>query len=202
MKFLLLLLGACAAHAPQTPTAAPAQPDAVVAAPDALAPRPFTPEQIRAAMPLGAVLRFRMEVAGEAPVEERWEVVAANETACTLSSRLFNPDTGALVEDQGDGTSTWAELAGHASFPAADTAVSDSEADVPAGHFATRLYDVQGQDQGQPTRSRYHFALELPGPPVLFTTEVAGTEVFRMALLERSPRPAGNPTQSESGGAP
>ena len=72
-------------------------------------------------------------------------------------------------------------------FPAAKTERSDSSIEVPAGRFETWLFTVRDQAKdGTPMVKRYHFAKSMPGPPVLFTIESAGGEVFRMTLLERS----------------
>ena len=96
---------------------------------------------------------------------------------------------GALLQDEGSSRSTWAELMGHAAFPAAQTTREDASVEVPAGRFDTWLYTVEDSaEDGTPQVKRYHFARNLPGPPVLFTIEQGGAEVFRMALLERTPR--------------
>ncbi len=170
-----LSLAACAS----TPSA----PDAPEQMPP-LAPLPFTAGEIRDAMPVGTELRLRMEAHGEVTIET-WVVTAADGDGCTITSKVFD-EAGALLEDQGAGTSTWNDLRDHARFPDATTERSESHVDVPAGSFATWLYVVRGPgDDGKETTSRYHFAKSLPGPPVSMTVEVEGQVVARMTLVER-----------------
>lgn len=91
-----------------------------------------------------------------------------------------------MLEDEGAATSTWAELNEHATFPAASTVREDAVLDGPLGHLETWRYTVTstGPD-GVMVVKRYEFAKTLPGPPVLFTIERQGEEIFRMAVIER-----------------
>lgn len=57
-------------------------------------------------------------------VHEHWEVVAVDDSGMTIASKIFTPE-GALVKDQGQEQSTWAELSLHAVFPAAQTVRED-----------------------------------------------------------------------------
>ncbi len=172
---LTLALGACAS----TPDA----PDAVPPAP--LAPRPFTADEIMRAMPVGTLIRLRMDNRGESTIEE-WRVTDADATSCTIAAKVLSPD-GALLEDQGQGTSTWAELRDHASFPASHTVRERSHVEVPAGAFDTWAYVVTAEtEDGEPSVSTFHFAPALPGPPILMTVVIAGEEIARMTLLERT----------------
>lgn len=171
---LLLLLGlfACA-H--------PVSPEGV-----ALAPRLFDAADLQAGIPQGTRMRFHVTAAGTPTVEQRWEFVRADAAGTTIRSAVYGLD-GALIQDEGEAPSTWTELEAHASFPLASTAVAPSRVTVPAGTFATRLYtvDAVGPD-GAAQVKRYHFATRFPGPPVLFTIEQGGEEVFRMELVERT----------------
>ena len=89
-------------------------------------------------------------------------------------------DVAGAVIAEAVGRSTWAELHAHGAFPAAATTVEDGVAlTVPAGDFTTRLYVVT---DGASTR-RFWFAVDLPGPPVQFTTEQGGVEVLRVQML-------------------
>ncbi|MFN7145544.1 MAG: hypothetical protein ACK4YP_17345 [Myxococcota bacterium] len=193
----LLLALACAPKpaAPEAPAAdAPAAPEAPAAeVPAAPAPEgetvspPVTLEEFRAAFPAGTTIRLGVQVAGQPPLEERWEWTAVDAEGGTMRSTTLGPDGSVLQE--AEARVLWTDLMGHARFPADRTVVTDSRVTVPAGTFETWLYTVTGDD---PTEiRRYHFAREMPGPPVLFTIETAGTEVFRMEVLERTPMPAG-----------
>lgn len=154
------------------------------ALPDGTAPRPFSAEQIRAAMPVGHVLRLRMETPGAEPQEQRWEVTAADASTCTISSKVYD-SRGGLVRDEGAGTSLWTELRDHAAFPAAETEIRSGTIEVPAGRFETRVYKVTSRDGVHSVVKTLHFATALPGPPVLMTVEQSGAQVMKMTLLER-----------------
>ena len=167
---ILSLLVACgAASAPAAPS-----PSGEVAS----APQLFTIAQLQAGTRAGRVVELRMEQVGKPATIEHWEFVAVDANAATIHS-ITRDAAGAVIADQ-TGTSTWAELHAHSKFPAASTTVEDGVAlSVPAGEFTTRLYTVTDGD----TIRRFWFAVDLPGPPVQFTTERAGTVEFRAQML-------------------
>ncbi len=146
------------------------------------APRPFTPEQIRDAMPAGTRISLRIETDAQEPIAERWTVIEATPDGCTIASVTYAPTSGALIEDESTQTSAWAELAEHATFPAADTSITESSFDGPLGRHATREYRVRHAD-GE--LWIYRFALELPGPPVELVVEREGKVTFRMTQVLR-----------------
>jgi hypothetical protein len=84
---------------------------------------------------------------------------------------------------------TWTELRDHAAFPAASTRRARSTATVPAGRFEVWQYTVQGEEDGVPVTTRFSFALDRPGPPVLLEQEIDGQVALRMALVEDSRGP-------------
>lgn len=179
MRVLLLVLlaglGGCAHAKPDTA--------ALVAA--AIAPRPFTAEQIRAGMPAGERIRYRMERLGQPPTEEEWTVTAATPERCTIRSMVYDP-TGKLVEDQGEETSTWEQLMAHATFPSRSTERTEGEIEVPAGKYPAWLYTVTEPGKGGAVEvRRYAFAKDMPGPPVKFTISAGEQELFSMTLLQR-----------------
>ena len=174
---LALIVGGCGGGA----GSAPAAPPAAIAAP------PFSAAQIRRAMPVGTRIVLRIAVAGKAPVLEEMTVTAADERGCTIRSRKLAED-GALLQDAGPSTATWAALESHAHFPASATSRSDSTVTVPAGSFATWLYVVRpGQPDGE--ERRLHFARALPGPPVSMEVVRGGAPVMTMTMVSREPRP-------------
>lgn len=177
------LLLACA-HAPISQMGGPETPTVAPAPDGALAPNPFTVDQLRGAFSAGMRIRLLMRTAGEPDFEERWTITAADTSGMTIASQRYSPD-GTLLEDEGSGTSTWEELHTHADFPANQTVRESSSVDVPAGHFETWLYTVV--DPAADTVKRYHFAKDLPGPPVKFTIQQGKGTVFEMTLLERTP---------------
>src|SRR5690606_15493940 len=142
------------------------------------APMLFTVEQLRAGNPQGRVVELRMEAAGKPVTIEHWEFTAVDADTATIHA-ITRDESGKVLADE-TGTSTWQELHQHGTFPAAATTVEDNVSlTVPAGTFTTRLYTVTAGD----TIRRFWFAADLPGPPVQFTTEQAGKEVFRAQML-------------------
>ncbi len=157
---------------------------------DTISP-PVTLGAFRAAFPAGTTIRMRVTAPGQPVVESLWRWVEVNAEGGKMSSQVFAVD-GTLLEDEGTSDTPWIELMGHASFPKAQTVVSRAVVDVPAGRFETTLYTVTkpGED-GVMQVHRYHFVDQLPGPPVQYTTEREGVEVFRMELVSRRVDQAG-----------
>jgi hypothetical protein len=152
--------------------------------PPATLPPPFTAAELRAGIPAGTEITLRVANAGAAPVITQRVFVAADERGCTIQSRVLAED-GSLVRDDGTATTTWEELESHAHFPAARTRRSESSVEVPAGRFATWLFEVLPDDPAGPTR-RFHFAPELPGPPVSMEVVQGDTVVMTMELVSRT----------------
>jgi hypothetical protein len=92
---------------------------------------------------------------------------------------------GAVVRDEGSGTTTWAELESHAHFPPARTTRTESSVQVPAGTFETWLFEVEPETpSGQ--RKRLHFARSMPGPPIWMEVTAGGKRVLLMELVSRT----------------
>lgn len=158
---------------------------AAFAAPETVSP-PVDADALRAALPQGTELRFRMEEAGKPPTEERWTFVAADGAGCRIRTVVVGAD-GAVVEDQGEAAHTWAELLGHATFPKDRTTVADGKVEVPAGTFDTWTYTVTDPEaDGGPVVKTLQFARTLPGPPVSMTIAAGGVQVFAMTELART----------------
>lgn len=188
---ILVLLISCGGSAPATPApAAPAGGENT--APPAIAPRPFSAEQIRAAMPAGTQMTFHMEESGKPPVVLHWRVTAADQATMTLVSTVVGINGNVIAEEPAQSTS-WQELAEHSSFPAARTVRGEGSVQVPAGRFDTIDYVVTDEKDGSKTVSTFRFAKQLPGPPVMLTVEKDGVTVRRMTLIERSSAPASAP---------
>lgn len=75
---------------------------------------------------------------------------------------------------------TWAELQGHAAFPAETTTVVPERIRLPFGDRECLRYEVAGEDG----TSTFWFALDHPGMPVRFAADGAVTTVI--ALAERA----------------
>lgn len=147
------------------------------------APRLFDAAALRDALVVGTTMRFRMEAQGKPAIEERWTFTAHTDDSCTIASKVVDPTSGALVEDQGEQIYAWTELEGHATFPAHLTSIEDSEIKVPAGKFQTRKYTIREEDG---TVRVLHFAKTLPGPPVSMVVRRGEEVLSSMVLLERS----------------
>jgi hypothetical protein len=183
---LLVLLGGCAASPAPRSQPAPASPPAAAPAaaepePD-LATPPFTAEQIRDATRAGRSYEFKMEAAGQPAVIHKItfvEVTAEHATAEAIDLDASGKPLGPAER----GTSTWAELVGHAAYPRSSTVISDESVEVPAGKFECMLYTVV---EG-PLRKRTYFARSLPGAPVLMVVEQDGQVLQTLTLLSHSP---------------
>jgi hypothetical protein len=153
-----------------------------VEAPADIATPPFTAAQIRAATTAGRSYEFRMEAAGQPAQLHRITFVEVTSDSATAEAIDLDGEGQPLGEPQ-RGTSTWAELVAHASYPRASTVISDETIEVPAGKFACMLYTVV---EG-PMRKRTYFARELPGAPVLMVVEQDGQVVQTLTLLKHTP---------------
>jgi hypothetical protein len=161
-----------------------AEPAALAPVVTTTAPRPFTPDQIRQAMPIGTRISLRIEAEGQNPTIERWTVTDAGPEACTIASMTYTAATGALLKDEGARTSSWPELADHASFPAAETTVVDGTFTGDIGTHAIREYRVHHADGAVWV---YRFAVDLPGPPAEMLVEKDGKVTLRMTQVLRQP---------------
>jgi hypothetical protein len=164
--------------------AAPVPAPAPGAAAQAMAPTPYTAAQIREASPKGRTLEFCVVEKGKAVRVRRMVFVEVSEREATVESTWLDYDhardeVGKVLEAPSRSTAAWEGLRKHAEFPAAATQVSEAETTVPAGTFACRVYEVKGEGGAV---QRFHFARELPGPPVLLETFEDGVIVFSMAL--------------------
>jgi hypothetical protein len=172
-----LILAGCGASSTSAPSPAAPEPG--------LAPRPFTAEQIRDAMPEGTEMRYRLEEPGQPPVVLVMRVTAADEKTGTIASEVLAED-GTVVKPAETKTSEWTALVKHASFPAAATTVGESTVETPAGSFPSIDYVVRStSEDGAAVVTTYRFARALPGPPVSLVREKGGVVVSRMVLLSR-----------------
>jgi hypothetical protein len=175
-----IILAACAG-APK-PESKPASPPPASAATAELASPPFTAEQIRDATRPGRTYEFKLEVAGQPAQIHRITFVEVTPESATAEALDLDAQ-GQPLGGPERGTSTWAELVGHAAYPRAATVISEESIAVPAGEFACTLYTVV---EG-PQRKRVYFAKNLPGAPVLMVVEQDGQVVQTLTLLKHTP---------------
>jgi hypothetical protein len=186
------LLGCCAGPGSETPPAqqAPAaDPGSVAEATPAdptdptIARRPYSPQQIRDAMPVGSWTRYRIEQAGQPTVLNTTAVVSADDEQVTLSDQMSS-EAGDALGLAAEQQVTWLELQRHATFPLAATTVTSADIDLPSGHWECWLYTVTSTTEGGGAEtSLFHFAKNKAGAPVRYEQIVDGTRVFFMTLV-------------------
>lgn len=133
-------------------------------------------------MPVGTQVTYRFEPADTPAYLETWTVTAADAETVTMETRREHADGN--VETLPAATSTWSDLAAHATFPASATTITDEQLVTPAGTFATRLYVV---NRAGGAVHRFHFAPALPGPPMRIEMENNGTPQLTVTLVRREP---------------
>jgi hypothetical protein len=176
MKHVLVLaslaLVAAGCRTPNTPF-----PEAQIAG---LAPIPYTAEEIRANHPSGSMTHLEIVRGGEVVEVVHTEFLDADALSVTLRMSRFDA-AGAPLGEPAEQRATWEELRGHAHFAAAATELGHSLVEVPAGEFECWVYRVHAGDEAD-TVVTYHFAVDEPGPPVLFVEERGGVETGRWRM--------------------
>lgn len=172
------LLAACAPKPPPVPAAPPP----VEAPVEEALPPPFTPEQIRAAMPTGTRLLIQRVDAAGAVTQEEWHVVDNTPQAARFA---FVPvlEGQAQPEAATQEAVSWEELAAHAAFPASATTVEATSFETPLGMMEGWRYVQVVEVNGQLSRNIFEFSRAHPGPPLRMTVEVGGQPVARMEVL-------------------
>lgn len=171
-----LFVAACAAGRPVASPTGDLQ--AVVQVPDHL-PSPFSVDEVRAAMPVGTVWRFR-ETTPEGSVVLTWEVVEADAETVTIarSRGHASPETS---------TTTFDALLDAWRFPVADTVRWRDERTLRWGQATGWTYRRRVDVDGAVHRETYFFADRQPGPPVWVSFTRANTEVLRRVKVVERP---------------
>jgi hypothetical protein len=146
----------------------------------ALAPFPYTPEAIRDRCVEGLVLTFRVVSRGQQPVIQHMRFHDWDMAGVKVEIRRETPE-GKSLGGVSDTHSTWTSLRDHASFPSAATVRLREKLTTPAGEWDCWVYVVVGPDGGT---TRFWFADQLPGPPVLLDQEQDGERIMRMELIK------------------
>jgi len=149
----------------------------------AIAPRPYSAEQIRQAMPVGFATRYLVQVPGRAAVVSVTRVLAATPTGATLWQGQETPLGEALgapsVSDE-----TWIGLRDHATFVATETRLQPGAlVTTPAGTFRCTLFTVRAYAEGRMVESRFHFADDKPGAPVRYERLENDETTYLLTLL-------------------
>jgi hypothetical protein len=182
---LVVLLIGCAGDKSETARPAIITSEGVVALASTSAPTPYTAAQIRETNPPGSRLVFRLELTGQPAAVRVIEFVGGDATLAVVESSMLT-EQGQPIGDVDRSEATWVELRDHAAFPADRTRRVRSIATVPLGRFEVWQYTVESEEGGAPVTTRYSFAVDRPGPPVLLEQEADGQVTLRMALVEDS----------------
>lgn len=153
--------------------------DSPAAEPMVYAPVPFDAAALEAAIDVGERWQSRLT-----SFDDTWyvftEVVAIDARGPTFAwwtTELDGTERDARVEAR----STWAELETHASWPDAQTTITEGEITVPAGTFAGVRYLVVRSEE---SRVDAFFATDIPGAPVRFEQTASGQIVLLSELVE------------------
>jgi len=157
------------------------------------APTPYTAAQIRQGCADGRRATFRITT-GAVPLVQIWSFDRGDAEGCTVSTTTVDKDGSARGEPQ-IRRYTWKSLQAHASWPKAETAVTDDTITVEAGTFDCMLYTVtksrpppsKGAEKDvqadRTTVSKYWFAWDLPGPPVRVEQRIGGKVSMVMEII-------------------
>jgi hypothetical protein len=154
-----------------------ARPAPVETAPDGVAPYPYSVFQLRAGCPLGRVVEYRVEKAGEPPSTERWAFTPLDADTVRVTTTRFDAE-GKQMGQPTDESAKWTELHEHARFPSAQTQIFNESLSIPAGTFDVMRYVVTKGD----SMSTFWFARSLPGPPVKLEMVKEGKTVLTMTM--------------------
>ena len=171
------LLLAAAAVALTSAGCGPSAPQPSTAADDVAAPYPFTVFDIRAGCPLGRVIEYRIETAGEPTRIERWAFTPIDLDSVNVTTTTFDAE-GKAVGAPTTESAKWAELHEHARFPRAQTTISNESISLPAGTFDAMKYVVTKGDEVKTV----WFARSLPGPPVKLEVTKGGQAVMTWTM--------------------
>lgn len=148
------------------------------------APTPFSAAQLRAGCPDGSWIRFKVETPDAPAAFLVFRFLNGGPEEVTVVSSLFDADDH-LAGDPSAKRQRWADLQTHASFPEAQTRIDPASFDTPAGRLDGWLYTVRETRDGKALLTRYAFARDLPGPPVLLEEYAEGTLTRRMTMVGR-----------------
>lgn len=190
---LVLSLAACTGKAP-TPPAAPDPEAAEGVEPEDTDPthltlegmrlwdHPFSAVALREGLPVGTMDVWRIEQAGQPTLIRTSRIVAADAHTATFSALHVRADDGLVHGDPSEYTARWEELRDHASFPADSVTRTVGPVTVPAGTFEGPRFEAARDASSVEV---FHFAQDLPGPPVSYTRTDGGELVYSMTLLYR-----------------
>lgn len=146
-------------------------------------PAPFPATMIRHAAFEGKQMLYHIEARGETPYLRLTTYLEVYDTHVVFEFENLDAE-GNLIDEAVEGTATWEELEGHATYPKSMTTVSQMPLDVVAGSFDCWLYEVKIVSEDGPGMIRAYFAKERPGPPIRFEQSVDGELTYLMELVD------------------
>jgi hypothetical protein len=179
----LVVAQASCGPAPRLDPAAPADRPAETTGGE-MAPTPYTADQIRDASRTGRTYVYRVEAEGEPVRIREMRFFTVDAAGAEIVTTVFD-EQGTEIHSEPPSRSSWEELRRHALFPRDAVEISDEEITVPAGTFACMLYTLTDRAEGSVTK--FYFARELPGAPVLFFTDANGHRVMTTTLVSHDP---------------
>jgi hypothetical protein len=152
-------------------------PDANRLRPDHL-PTPFSAAVIRDGCPLGRTIRLRSEEPGGEPTFRRIRFVEVDADGAVQEFQSTDAE-GAPIGEPTRHRSSWLELQGHASQPAAATVLDEVDLALPFGTEACWRYMVGGANES----ATFWFAKGRAGMPVQVERQVGGELVSRSVVI-------------------
>lgn len=144
------------------------------------APTPFSSKEIARVCSTGLELKYKIEQQGKPTVYQITWFTNSDFRGSDIEVTTTNME-GAVLEEK-SAHATWLSLQSHASFPEKDCVITLETLKLECGKFNCWLYTVKG-DGGV---SRFWFARNLPGPPVLYEQLKNGKQIYLMTLIRNS----------------
>jgi hypothetical protein len=148
--------------------------------PEEMTKAPFTAQQIHEFTKPGRKYVFRVEEQGEPAVFNVIEFLTVTDEGANMRQVTLDAAKKPVGEPEPEELVTWEDLVLHATFPKAQTTVTEAEVTVPAGKFQCLVYTVREPE----VTTVYTFAKDLPGAPIKVETREGEKVVLSMVLTE------------------
>jgi hypothetical protein len=155
------------------------------------AARPYTAAELRAAMPIGYMRRYRVterENLNDPQVvtTETRIVTASDEKGCTIRCTVYN-DEGRKKGNATEKTETWDAMRHHADFEFRNTTRRDVRFETEAGMFECWEYTLtHTASEGRPALTAvYRFPRGLAGAPISVVSETGGSRSTQTLLEQK-----------------
>src|SRR5690606_14147991 len=106
------------------------------------------------------------------------------EVGTTIRMEELDAD-GKVIHVGESGRETWENLKNHATFPVKDARfIKHRQESTALGELDCVVYEMLEPQSGV-VKTRFVFAYDFPGPPILFTQYADGAEVMRFEMIDR-----------------